>query len=168
MLCLLNPNFLSRYVSKSCAKVHWVNRRVTDTFLLYDDSRPDLEDLEDTVIEDLSLEDPTMEREIEEDMCLLSVVPVVLIPTKTVPIDFVMLLVSPFHPKHKEIMKGISEKERKGYNNAPVEKKGNDDEGNDEDANGESGDEEDYGTKKVTTVYQKGKGKKKGNPRVAS
>ena len=50
---------------------------------------------------------------------MFSVVPIVLIPTDTVPIDFVMCLVSPFHPKHRSVE--IKEKEQKGFNFAPPE-----------------------------------------------
>ena len=55
----------------------------------------------------------------EFKLCALSVIPVVLIPTNTVPIDYVMMLCSPYHPKYKEVK--ITEQERRGWNYKPDE-----------------------------------------------
>lgn len=91
--------------------------------------------------------DPEVQ-EIEQDIHLLSVVPIVLIPTNTVPIDFVMLLCSPYHAQWRKVE--ISDKERRGFNNAPIEQIEDEDDD----------DSDNYGTKK--RVAGGGDGKKGG------
>jgi len=46
---------------------------------------------------------------------VFSSVPIVVIPTNTVPIDFAMFAVSPFHKKFKQVDATISDLERKGF-----------------------------------------------------
>ncbi|CAD7936801.1 unnamed protein product [Amoebophrya sp. A25] len=154
------------YFSKSHMKVTWTNRKVEDTQFLYGDDRPELEEHDGEIIGADVAAPPGMEaiapeeQDVEQDIHLLSVVPIVLIPTKTVPIDFVMLLVSPFHPQWKQVK--ISEKERAGFNKAPVEAQ----EGGGDDAFSE----DDYGTAKKApkaAAKSKGLGKKRGGGRGA-
>lgn len=45
----------------------------------------------------------------------LSCVPIVIIPTNTVPIDYALFFVSPFHRKFREVASGISELEKRGF-----------------------------------------------------
>lgn len=45
----------------------------------------------------------------------LSCVPIVIIPTNTVPIDYTLFFVSPFHQKFREVAKEISELEQRGF-----------------------------------------------------
>jgi len=46
---------------------------------------------------------------------VLSALPIVVIPTKTVPIDFAMFIVSPFHRRFGHVSQGISEVAKKGF-----------------------------------------------------
>ena len=46
---------------------------------------------------------------------MLSCVPIVIIPTNTVPIDYAMFLVSPFHKKYHGVQNDIGEKEVDGF-----------------------------------------------------
>ena len=46
---------------------------------------------------------------------MLSCVPIVIIPTNTVPIDYAMFLVSPFHKKYEGVQDDIAEKEVDGF-----------------------------------------------------
>lgn len=46
---------------------------------------------------------------------MLSSVPIVIIPTNTVPIDYAIFFVSPFHPRYEETKKGIGETEMEGF-----------------------------------------------------
>jgi len=105
--------------TRSHIRVKWVNKRVENPQFLYGDDREDLEEQAGEVIKPTNLppgfEDVEVpEQEIWQDIHQLSVVPIVLIPTKTVPIDFVMLMVSPYHAKHKTIK--ITEREKQGFN----------------------------------------------------
>ncbi|CAD7949913.1 unnamed protein product [Amoebophrya sp. A120] len=147
------------YWSKSHMKVTWSNKKVEDTQFLYGDERPDLEETEGQVLGSDVAPPPGMDvidieqMTVEQDIHLLSVVPIVLIPTNTVPIDFVMLLVSPYHAQWRKVE--ITDKERRGFNNAPVESF-------DEDGDSDDDDNEDYGTQRRPPKNAKGKGKKGG------
>lgn len=101
--------------------------------------------------------EPELEEQ-EQNIHLMSVVPIVLIPTNTVPIDFVMLLVAPFHKKFKTIE--ISDKERAGFNRCPVEVQGGGEDDGSED--GSAGEEEEDGGRRKQKKGGKGKGKLRG------
>merc|ERR1739844_159334 len=46
---------------------------------------------------------------------MLCCVPIVIIPTDTVPIDYALFFVSPFHPKAKEITDGVPPVAKEGF-----------------------------------------------------
>lgn len=58
-------------------------------------------------------EDPG--RSFVQTLKVFSCVPVVVIPTNTVPIDFAVFFVSPFHPKFARVKANINEKEERGF-----------------------------------------------------
>jgi len=54
----------------------------------------------------------------------LSCVPIVIIPTNTVPIDYAVYFVSPFHPKFEEVKATISADEERGFDWTEVDEEG--------------------------------------------
>lgn len=137
------------YISKSRMDVRWSNRHVENTQFLYGDERPELEETEGQVVggsagpsgpirppppglEEFGPGAPGLVETEEQEIKMLSVVPIVLIPTDTVPIDFVMLLVSPFHEKHKLAELKITAKEKTGFDFAPPEPKERSDDSDDD------------------------------------
>jgi hypothetical protein len=55
------------------------------------------------------------EKLLAKKLKVLSCVPVVIIPTNTVPVDFAMFFVSPFHPKYGAVNEDISEEAAQGF-----------------------------------------------------
>jgi len=51
----------------------------------------------------------------KQKLQILSCVPCVVIPTNTVPIDFVVFIVSPLHPKYGQVRRDISPEAEKGF-----------------------------------------------------
>ncbi|CAE7434474.1 dis3l2, partial [Symbiodinium pilosum] len=55
------------------------------------------------------------EKEEVQKLQTLSCIPIVIIPTNTVPIDYALFVVSPFHKKYAEVKSDIKESEFDGF-----------------------------------------------------
>jgi len=64
---------------------------------------------------DVTWEDPARGDKRIQTLKVFSCLPVVIIPTNTVPIDFAMFLVSPFHKRFRQVDSSIGADARKGF-----------------------------------------------------
>jgi len=96
----------------SLAKLQLFSNGVDDQLLLPKESRQCSRGLTELVW--LPPDGDQSRRKVQQ-LKMLSCVPIVIIPTDTVPIDYAMFFVSPFHPKAAKTMEGVPKEAEEGF-----------------------------------------------------